>query len=183
MIKTITLEPGETISLPPDSTITAITGNMLSSCGDLPTPEGLGCYGILYGVSEGEKKPSETNESVTIKGFRINNTEYLFDAPIIHNAGSTSTTLVVQNAVNSNSFLKGLLFNVCAGRYANSSTRGGMYVISFKSISSLMSNAQIIIDQDGAPYPGSTSTRVLIPIRSRTQLETDGLPADFCICT
>lgn len=182
LTRTIKLIPGESFTLPPNSTVLAVSGSLISTCGQLPTPETLGCYGIIYGVSDGSDTPSETNESVVIKGFRINNEEYLFNTPYSHNAGATDFGFEIQNRVSTEPYLAGILSEVCAGRYANSSDRGAMYVISFKSLPSLMSNAQIIMEQSGAPYGGSAATKVLVPIRSRAELAIDGLPGDNCPC-
>lgn len=180
IVKSVQINPGESFTLPPGASIVAVTGTLSNSCGTLPNPEDLTCYGIIYSVSDGSTTPSETNEDVTIKGFRIDNEEYLFTSPYSHNAGVTYTSLEIENRVSTQTYLAGIISNICGGRYTTSSGRGGVYVISFKCIPSLMQNAQIIIDQ--ASYPGAPATRALIPIRTRAELATDGLPSGNCPC-
>lgn len=182
LTRTITLIPGESFTLPPNSTVMGVSGSLISTCGTLPEPESLSCYGILYGLSSGEQSIHETNENVIIKGFRINNIEHLFGTSYTHNAGSVLLTDTISTRIAANPYLSGIITEVCSTRYANSGPRGGMYVISFKSSPSLMVNAQIIMEQEAAPYTGSAPTKILVPIRPRADLLIDGFPNDTCVC-
>lgn len=182
LTRTVKLIPGESFTLPPNASVLAVSGSLISTCGDLPTPETLGCYGIIYSVSDGSDTPSESNESVSIKGFRINNEEYLFNTSYDHDAGAGDFAFEIQNRVSTEPYLAGILSDICAGRYVSSSDRGSSYVISFKSLPSLMANAQIIMHMAAFPAPNAATTKVLVPIRARAELAIDGLPADNCPC-
>lgn len=180
LTRTVKLIPGESFTLPPNASVLAVSGSLISTCGDLPTPETLGCYGIIYSVSDGSDSPSESNESVSIKGFRVNNEDYLFNTSYDHDAGAVDFAFEIQNRVSTEPYLAGILSDICAGRYVSDSSRGSAYVISFKSLPSLMSNTQIIMHM--AAFPGGATTKVLVPVRARAELAIDGLPGDNCPC-
>lgn len=181
--KVIVLKPGEKFTIPPDSTLLSTTGVLTSTGCSVPTPEELACYGIIFAVADGGT-PSKPNTLSTIKGFKINNIDYLFSSFIDIDAGTGDFTINLKSKISSNVSLETMLFEICAGRYATSSNRGSSFVIKFKTFPSLMIDAQIIIEQNGAPYDNSAATKVLVPISLISDLVANsGLPSNACPCT
>lgn len=180
--KVIVLKPGEKFTIPPDSTLLSTTGVLTSTGCSVPTPETLNCYGIIFAVAD-NGTPSKPNTISTIKGFKISNIDYLFSSFINVDAGTGDFTIDLQSKVSSNVSLETMLFEICAGRYATSASRGSSFVIKFKTFPSLMLDAQVIIEQNGAPYTNSAATKVLVPITLISDLVTNsGLPSDACPC-
>jgi hypothetical protein len=182
--KSINLQPGETFVLPPNSTVLGITGNMSSTCGELPEPESLQCYGVYYAVGHGSS-PSEPLDEMVLKGFKINGSDYLFSPSFTHDAGvfgSAYESLVI-SAVNTNSSLVSIIRNICAGRTAGGSNNGGRFLISFKSVPSLISGASLIAEYSGGPLSQGGNVQILLPVFTRQELITQGLDANSCPCS
>lgn len=181
----ITIVPGESFTLPPNSTVTSVIGTLGSTCDNLPTPETLGCYAAVYALGHGGSN-SEPDDEITIKGFRINNVNYLFaGGGVTHTAGLTNLTGDLQTAIDSNAFLSSTISNLCASRYAASNNNGSRYIISFKAVPSLMVDAQIITEIDGGPLPSGGIFKALLPIETRTYINSTGSDDLLitCICS
>lgn len=58
----IILKPGESFTLPPNGTLVAITGQVSSTCDNVPEPEDLVCYHIGYALDKEDSGTSQTLE-------------------------------------------------------------------------------------------------------------------------
>lgn len=132
--KSITLKPGEKFILPPNSSVIAITGDLTSTCDNLPTPEALSCYSFQWEL-EGPNNGIDAWEGGTINSikvgdvlFPVNGDAYLTDnggeAKLI--AGMSAAGFInVQTALSM--LTRRALFSVCFSTTA--SIAGASYLI------------------------------------------------------
>jgi hypothetical protein len=73
--KSVILAPGESFTLPPGSTIIAVSGDLTSTCESLPEPETLSCYYIQWEI-EGDDEGSDAWENGTIDTLIVGGTTY-----------------------------------------------------------------------------------------------------------
>ena len=182
IIRTITLVPGENFTIPPNGTIVSITGDLISTCGELPTPETLSCYGAIYFIADNDAGEIGPMEQIFITGFKIGGVDYLFDTEIEHNLGVVDGSVDFQAAIDSNPTLQSSIKNACLSRYDGGGENGGSYILSFKSVPSLMTNASIIARSNtwgSMAYSGAFDMNLPIKLRS----EITGLPGGACPCT
>jgi hypothetical protein len=180
--KVIVLKPGEKFTIPPDSTLLSTTGILSSTGCPVPTPEAYECFGVAFSIAYQDGGSSEPLDEITLKGFKIGNQEYLFTSGLVLNSGSLNFTITLINKINTNESLKTMLSDVCGAIYASSPGRGGKFITSFKSFPSLMTNAFLITEIYGGPFAGGKMDAYL-PVKTRTQLTTEGVNTVTCTCS
>jgi hypothetical protein len=179
--KVIVLKPGEKFTIPPDSTLLSTTGILSSTGCPVPTPEAYECFGVTFAIADADST-SDPLDEIYLKGFKIGTQEYLFTSTITLNAGANIFTDDLIAKINTNESLKTMLSNVCGAREATASSRGTKFIISFKSFPSLMSNAFLITEIAGGAITGGKMDAYL-PIKTRTQLTTEGASTVTCACS
>lgn len=73
--KTYTLSPNETWTIPPNATITAITGFVEDPCDVAPDPTELGCYFFKYEI-EGADEGTDAWENAFAEALIVGDTSY-----------------------------------------------------------------------------------------------------------
>lgn len=76
--RTITIAPGESFTLPPQSNVIAVTGDLSSTCGDLPVPENLVCHYFQWEM-EGDNGGSDAWENATMDNLVVGRVTYAID--------------------------------------------------------------------------------------------------------
>lgn len=179
--KVIVLKPGEKFTIPPDSTLLSTTGLLSSTGCPVPTPEDYECFGVSFAVADRDST-SDPLDEIYIKGFKVGIQEYLFTSPLTLDAGADIFTDSLIAKINTNSSLETMFSNICGAREATASNRGTKFIISFKSFPSLMTNAFLITEIAGGAITGGKMDAYL-PIKTRTQLTTEGVSTVICACS
>lgn len=148
IVKSVQLNPGESFTLPPGASIVGVTGTLSSSCGTLPNPQALTCYGLNFSIVDGSIGGQSTAMSnLTLTGFKINNIDYLFPTEKTDiNNGSTNIPLDEYCATTPS--LAGLITFVCPTGQAcrRFECRGDTcsYTSTFKMLPSFGDNAYLM---------------------------------------
>lgn len=98
--KSITLAPGEKFILPPNSTILSITGELDSTCDNLPEPQVLACYYFQWEMEGPGASGSDAWESGTVDEITVGTTSYTVngDAYLENNDGASKLLLALTSA-------------------------------------------------------------------------------------
>lgn len=152
--KSVTLEPGEQFTLPPNSElIGASAPEQLDSTCDLPTLEELGCYAFTIGLNPEEGAASEifeadNNSNIYISGIKVGNTSYSFSSPVTSAVPTGLIDLVdLANKINTAGAGE-VLLNVSTGFKLDygigTGSRATMNYIVFKTLPSIGSSIRLI---------------------------------------
>ena len=181
--KSVIIKPGESFTLPPNSSLTFVNGTLSSTGCPIPASENYQCFGAMFNIADGGQ-PSEPLGGIDIKGFRISGQDYLFSTPLQLNAGDTIFSDGLATKINNNDSLKTLLTSICGARYVSSNSRNGArFIISFKSLPSIMVSAFLITRITGETLSGGGLMDAYLPIKTRSQLTTEGVDPTTCVCT
>lgn len=181
--KVIVLKPGEKFTIPPDSTLLSTTGVLSSTGCPVPTPEDYECFGVIFDIGSGGSS-AEPLDDIAIKGFKIENQTYLFTSDLSLDAGTDIFTNDLIAKINTNESLKTIFTNICGAKWeSGGSGNGNRYIISFKSFPSLMTNSFLITSIQGGAWDTGATVEAYLPIKTRTQLTTDGVSTETCVCS
>ena len=169
IVKSVTLVPGESFTLPPNSTVLTTSGNVDSTC-DLPTPETLTCYGIHVIISDTESGSSAPAfDRICFNGLYAGGSLIPFTECTEITAGNTDLA-ILGTQIAGNDTAKAFILNFKSESIV-SSDQGRGYIAVFQSLPSLM---------QGAYFSGSMYGRVdtvgemaaYIPILTLAQIQT-----------
>ncbi len=80
VVKSITLQPGETMSLPPDSTVLTITDDTYEASCELPDFEEYACYKITWSLNDNQdESPNLEHQDSSVEKVTISGTDYLIN--------------------------------------------------------------------------------------------------------
>ena len=157
--QTLVIDNNTTQTLPKNITINSVTQfgtgcSIATTCGTLPSTVQAECYAAIFDLSDGDLGGSTPqNWQIVLQGFNFNGNNYDFNSAITVNTGGCDYTSVLLTQILADDFLRNIIYDLCFSCIRLS--HGSRYVISFKGISSITTNAYLYGILDGVPvqYP------------------------------
>ena len=175
----VTLLPGKIYNIPTGYELTGSNnnGSLVSSCIDTTKLEQLKltCYGSQFIVDDGDAGGIvQPNWKINIYGFKINNIDYLFGAPLYFDCSGYATTADFQAAIASNPYLSTVIFDGCISRGGGGAiSHGCLFTLFFKTVPNIASTGYVI-----GKYIDSDGYNVDLPIKQRADLP---YPSSDCL--
>lgn len=177
--KTVVLKAGEKFTLPPDSKLLTTTGVLTSTGCPVPIPENYECFGLTFDITSSDAQGSHSspfNSTFAILGLFLNNQRYNFSTPITMNSGYGNVDDAFKAKIALDSNLVGSITNICTGNYTSEpGFWGTRYIISFKSLPSLMTSS-FLIGQYGKDGDGANISEIYVPIQKRSNISVTQCP-------
>lgn len=179
IIKSVTLQAGESFVLPPGATLigTDNASNFTSTC-ELPELETLSCFGVVLAAFENDNADTEYFEQGTqyIKGFELSGVYYGFTADVV-NTGANGTFDMTE-LYNK---MKALLPAIIDGNtgYAGDATNGQRNYLVISTIPSVGNNLVLRIvtsSPAGSGYQTVTYKSAFYPYADLSALGYESFP-------
>ena len=160
--QSITLQPGETFTLPPGAEVVSVTDvtNIISenNCLDLTNVEEVECYGVIFGDSNPGGSETPVYNTVDIYGLRVDNIDYPFVGTIDANSSATA----IKSAIDTTIF--GPLITNITIQLVDSPDRGNVLYVAFQSIPSITSDMYFYGLGTGEISGDSPGTSASVPV-------------------
>ncbi len=168
----ITLNPGEAFTLPPNSNVIFTTDNdgLESICTELPD-EALTCYGVVtfaqYSDNDGQRDAVEEN-STYITGIEINNVTTDFVTPqLLYNPAGVISELITIG-------IYPMLVDLCVNPSENSSREAVKVIYQFRTLPSIAKNMNFVGSTDAPDQAGIPSALIKYPVIPYTTIGAQG---------
>lgn len=174
IIKSITLLPGESFTLPKGATLKASDneGALTSNC-PIPDLEDLNCYAFVFGNGEDDGDDSQLFESAgssntPVIGILFNGVKHLFSTPFASITGTGHYDKPAIAAAINGTPAGQLIFNMQYESHDNNDN-GVMSYIVFKTTPSIAKSLQLLM-QTYAPGFDSETIDFIIPVRDHADV-------------